>query len=84
VLGVIYSKCDEAADERKQFALEDLPKIPSVVKKFQFFAQPKYRIATSRPGSGKTKNIGSVVKIEALVTGTGPFASLGEEVYDDY
>src|SRR5437870_1838204 len=84
VLGVIYSKCDDVADERKQFTLEDLPKIPSVVKHFQFFAQPKYRIAASRPGSGNTKNIGSVVKIDALVNGTGPFASLGEEVYDDY
>ena len=29
---------------------DDLPKIPSVVKDFQFFAQPKYRIASSRPG----------------------------------
>src|SRR5438552_3140989 len=84
VLGVIYSKCDDVADERKQFTLEDLPKIPSVVKEFRFFAQPKYRIATSRPGSGNTKNIGSVVNIEQLVGGTGPFASLGEEVYDDY
>ena len=55
VLGVIYSKCDDVADERKQFAFEDLPKIPSVIKNFQFFAQPKYRIATSRPGSGNTK-----------------------------
>jgi hypothetical protein len=84
VLGVIYSKCDDAADERKQFTLDDLPKIPSVVKEFRFFAQPKFRLASSRPGSGNTKNIGSVVKIEQLVNGTGPFASLGEEVYDDY
>ncbi len=84
VLGVIYSKCDDAADERKQFTLDDLTKIPSVVKDFQFFAQPKYRIAASRPGSGNTKNIGSVVKIEKLLQGTGPFATLGEEVYDDY
>jgi hypothetical protein len=84
VLGVIYSKCDDVADERKQFALEDLPKIPSVIKDFQFFAQPKYRIASSRPGSGNTKNIGSAVKIDQLVNGTGPFAGLGEEVYDDY
>ena len=84
VLGVIYSKCDDVADERKQFTLEDLPQIPSVVKDFQFFAQPKWRIASSRPGSGNTKNIGSVVKIEQLINGTGPFASLGEEVYDDY
>jgi hypothetical protein len=84
VLGVIYSKCDDVADERKQFTLEDLPKIPSVVKDFHFFAQPKYRIASSRPGSGNTKNIGSVIKIEQLFNGTGPFSSLGEEVYDDY
>src|SRR5208283_4092238 len=84
VLGVIYSQCGEVADERKQFTLDDLPKIPSVVKQFQFFAQPKYRIASSRPGSGNTKNIGSVVKIDQLVKGMGPFESLGEEVYDDY
>jgi hypothetical protein len=84
VLGVIYTKCDDAADERKQFTLDDLPKIPSVVKEFRFFAQPKYRIATSRPGSGNTKNIGSVVKIDQLVNGAGPFATLGEAVYDDY
>ena len=84
VLGVIYSRCDEAADERKQFTLNDLPNIPSVIKKFQFFAQHKYQIAADRPGSGNTKNIGSATKIDQLVNGTGPFASLGEEVYDDY
>lgn len=84
VLGVIYSKCDDVADERKQFSLADLATIPSVIKNFQFFAQPKYRIATARPGSGNTKNIGSVVKIDDLVNGAGPFAALGEEVYDDY
>lgn len=81
---MIYSKCDDAADERKQFTLDDLPKIPSVIKDFQFFAQPKYRIATARPGSGNTKNIGSVTKINEMIAGTGPFASLGEEAYDDY
>ena len=84
VLGVLYSKCDDVADERKQFKLEDLPKIPSVIKDFQFFAQPKYRIASSRPGSGNTKNIGSVTKVEHLIKGAGPFAVLGEQVYDDY
>jgi hypothetical protein len=84
VLGVIYSKCDEVADERKQFTLDDLPKIPSVIKNFQFFAQSKYRIASARPGSGNTKNIGSATKTEELVRGNGPFAALGEDVYDDY
>ena len=31
-----------------------------------------------------TKNIGSVKTITALINGSGPFSSLGEEVYDDY
>ena len=84
VLGVIYSKCDDVADERMQFSLADLPKIPSVIKDFQFFAQPKFRIASSRPGSGNTKNIGSVTSVEQLLEGTGSFAELGEAVYDDY
>jgi len=84
VLGVIYSKCDDVADERKQFSLADLSKIPSVIKDFQFFAQPKFRIASSRPGSGNTKNIGSATSVEQLVAGTGSFAKLGEQVYDDY
>ncbi len=84
VLGVIYSKCEDVADERKVFKLEDLGNIPSVVRDFEFFAQPKYRIASSRPGSGNTKNIGSVATIEQLLKGSGPFAVLGEGVYDDY
>lgn len=84
VLGVIYSKPLNAIDERKQYELKDIKKIPSVIKDFQFFAQPKYRIAASRPGSGNTKNIGSTARIDHLLTGTGVFAKLGEEVYDDY
>jgi hypothetical protein len=84
VLGVIYSKCDDVIDERKIFKLEDLKQIPSVIKDFRFFAQPKYRLASWRPGSGNTKNIGSVTKIDQLIGGMGPFEKLGEEVYDDY
>lgn len=84
VLGVIYTKCDDVADERRKFTIGDLPSIPSVIKDFEFFAHPKYRIATGLPGSGNTKNIGAVTKIDLLISGNGPFAELGEEVYDDY
>ena len=84
VLGVIYTKCEGVGDERKKYSIEDLSNIPSVIKEFQFFAQPKFGIATGQPGSGNTKNIGSVDTITALVNGSGPFASLGESVYDDY
>ena len=84
VLGVVYSQCKEIVDERRQYSLEDLEKIQSVIRNFIFFAQPKYRIASASPGSGNTKNIGSVSRLDDLLNGTGPFSRLGEEVYDDY
>lgn len=84
VLGIIYSQTEDVIDERKIYTLNDLHKIPSVIHNLEFFAQPKYKIATARPGSGNTKNIGSIVKIKDLVGGKGPFANLGEEIFDDY
>ncbi len=84
VLGVIYSRTDKNLDERKIYKLGDLQNITSVVRDFTFFVQEKYRIAIDRPGSGNTKNIGSVTKIDELVKGKGPFAELGEEIFDDY
>lgn len=84
MLGIIYSRTDEALDERKIYKLNDLQNIISVVKDFIFFVQEKYRIALDRPGSGNTKNIGSVIKIDELTQGKGPFAQLGEDIFDDY
>jgi len=84
VLGIIYSRQDEAIDERRVYGLDELQDIVSVVKDFTFLLQEKWRIAGERPGSGNTKNIGSVRDIQALVEGDGPFAPYGEEVFDDY
>jgi len=84
VLGVIYSRTDGDVDEKKVYQLSDLQNITSVICDFKFFVQEKYRIALDRPGSGNTKNIGSVIKIDDLVKGQGPFADLGEEIFDDY
>lgn len=84
VLGVIYSRAALGIDELKIHAVEQLEEIPSVVKDLQFFAQPKYRIAKDQPGSGNTKNIGAVGKLSDLINGNGPFAALGEEVFNDY
>jgi len=84
VLGIIYSRSDEHIDERRVYRLNDLQNITSVVKDFTFFVQEKYQIATHRPGSGNTKNIGSVVNIDDLINGNGPFSKLGEEIFDDY
>jgi hypothetical protein len=84
VLGVIYSKIPPDSRSPRVHGLGDLEQIRSVIREFEFFAQPKYRIASSRPGSGNTKNIGSVTGRQQLVDGTGPFATLGEMVFDDY
>jgi hypothetical protein len=84
VLGVVYSQLESIQNERQQFTLDELERIPSIIHNFVFFAQPKYRVASTAPGSGNTKNIGSVSSLDTLLHGAGPFAALGEEVYDDY
>jgi hypothetical protein len=83
-LGIIYTRAEKRADERKIYRLEDLQNITSVVKDFDFFVQEKYKIAADHPGSGNTKNIGSLTDIALLKAGKGPFAALGEAVFDDY
>jgi len=83
VLGIIYSR-NVAGDERKVYNLNDLRNITSVIKDFTFFVQEKYRIAADRPGSGNTKNIGSLTNIDKLINGRGIFAELGEDIFDDY
>lgn len=84
VLGVIYSRRDEPIDECGVRTLDDLQDIISVVTDFTFLLHEKWRIAADRPGSGNTKNIGSVRDIRTLVGGSGPFAAYGEVTFDDY
>lgn len=84
VLGMIYSRVEEASDERKVYKLKDLINITSVIQEFTFFVHEKYRIAGATPGSYNTKNIGSVKNISKLLNGEGPFRELGEAVFDDY
>lgn len=84
VLGVLYSQVDERPNEKTIFNIDELDGIKSVIRDFQFFVQPKYKIASACPGSGNTKNIGSTNNIHKLINGLGVFAELGEEVYDDY
>lgn len=83
-LGIIYSRNAQVADERRIHSLDGLLDIVSVVKDFTFLLQEKWRIASYRPGSGNTKNIGSIRNIQALVEGNGPFAPYGREIFDDY
>jgi len=87
VFGAIYTRVlfeEEDNMELKKYSIDNLKEIASVIKDFKFFLQEKYKIATSQPGSGNTKNIGSVKSIKQILSGTGPFAELGVDTFDDY
>jgi hypothetical protein len=84
VLGIIYTRKSLPSDLPHIYPIEQLNNIPAVISDLLLFVQPKYKIASDKPGSGNTKNIGSVSKIQDLIEGKGPFAELGEEVFDDY
>lgn len=83
VLGVLYSQI-LGVDERHVYEISDLAQIPSVATDFEFFLHEKYRIAADRAGSGNTKNIGSTLFVDRLLAGTGVFAELGIDIFDDY
>jgi len=84
IVGVIYTQHQDKIEEEKIYTINDLQDIISVVSDFDFLVQEKYKIASSRTGSGNTKNIGSITDIDKLKNGKGPFTKLGIEIFDDY
>ena len=64
--------------------MDQLESIESAICDLDFIIQEKYKIAHHLPGSGNTKNIGSIKNIDDIKAGNGPFAKLGEEIFDDY
>ena len=84
VVGILYEQTEGLESEKTVYSISQLDKIKSVIENFIFFVQPKWKIALDRPGSGNTRNIGGTDDIEKLISGSGPFAELGEVVFDDY
>ncbi len=84
VLGMLYKQSGNEANEKKVFGVDELSAIHSVIENFIFFVQPKWKIAADIPGSGNTRNIGGITSIQKLISGQGPFAELGEDIFDDY
>lgn len=84
VLGVIYTRGRISSKGKQIHTLAELESITSVIKDFEFFLQEKWKIASYKPGSGNTKNIGSVNAINDLINGLGPFSKYSVEVFDDY
>lgn len=84
VLGMLYKQSVVDDNEKNVYSVDELNAIHSVIEHFIFFVQPKWKIAKDLPGSGNTRNIGGISNIDDLVNGNGPFAKLGEDVFDDY
>lgn len=75
---------DELIGEREITNVQSLKSITSVIKDFDFFAVPKWKIASDSRGSGNTANIGSIKNIKDLKAGKGVFSELGEQWFDEY
>lgn len=81
---MLYKQSVVGGNEKDVYTVDELTAIHSVIEHFIFFLQPKWKIASDLPGSGNTRNIGGITDINKLIKGEGPFANLGEEVFDDY
>lgn len=84
-LGIIYSRTALPKNEEFHiYSINEMGKIPSVIRNFTFFAEEKWRIASDKGGSGNTANIGSIQYISDIIKGNGVFSRAGEEYFDDY
>jgi len=79
-----YGDKSDSVTERKVTNIKNLKSIVSVIKDFDFFAAPKWKIASDSQGSGNTANIGSIKNVEDLKVGNGVFSKLGEKWFDEY
>lgn len=84
VIGMLYKQSSTNIDEKRTYQVNEIEQIKSVIENFVFFVQPKWKIASDSPGSGNTRNIGGITDIDKLQKGKGPFAELGEKIFDDY
>lgn len=84
-LGIIYDRAANSdIDETRIHKLSQLKSITSVISGLQLFVAEKWKIASDKPGSGNTANIGSINNVEEIVAGNGMFSLLGENWFDDY
>lgn len=79
-----YGSADDPIGDRAVTKVDKLRSITSVIKDFDFFAAPKWKIASDGQGSGNTANIGSIKDVEDLKAGNGVFSKLGEAWFDEY
>ena len=85
VVGLVYSQAGDV--QPGIYDLDQLTEIVPPIRDIQIFFHEKWRLASDRPGSGNTRNIGSVTNLADLQQGTGPFTRLGKvgkQIFDEY
>lgn len=85
IVGFIYSRVPDVYPQ--VLTVKDLKAVVPPINDVELIIQEKWRIASDKPGSGNTTNIGSVGQISLLREGTGPFADIGQDgkqVFEDY
>ena len=84
IIGFIYTRPDYV--DTKIYTPDQIDHIPPSYSDVKYFIQEKYKIAGDIPGSGNTENIGSIIanSIDEFAQGNGPFANLGEDVFEKY
>lgn len=85
VIGFVYDRSTEAVAAR-QFTIDRLADAPEPYSNVEFFIQEKYKISGFGTGSGNTENIGTIASsnIDDFKLGRGPFASMGNDVFELY
>ncbi len=86
IIGFVYTRRVIAQGGQHIYTIANRGDIAGPMEDIEYFVQEKYRIASDRPGSGNTTNIGSIEtsSVSAFAQGEGPFAHLGEDVFLDY
>lgn len=86
IIGFVYTRRAISQSSQHIYTMANRGSIAGPMEDIEYFVQEKYRIASDRPGSGNTTNIGSIVASSAseFAQGEGPFAALGEDVFLDY
>lgn len=88
VLGFLYTRRRDVSAKQlgEPVRVEDSAGLECPYEDVDYFVQEKFKIAGLLPASGNTTNIGSIsaTDLEPFKDGTGPFATLGPKVCDDY
>jgi len=85
IVGFIYDRVPGVKPEIVDISSMD--KIIAPIKNIEVVIWQKWQIASDRPGSGDTANIGSVRSLEALRKGQGTFTRFGDrgkDIFEDY